>query len=82
MGTIKQRNPALYYGLVNKVEQSPDYALRKSAFKYDGRAVSDINEEIFVSKFGEYFSNTVIDPWLKQNSNDLEELGKEYKEGA
>lgn len=80
MGTIKRKNPELYYSLVDSVENAADYSIRLDKYSNDKRARADINEEIFVEKFSEYISDTIVDPWLKENSGKLDGLEKEYQQ--
>lgn len=72
MGSIKRTNSDLYYGLVNQVEQLSDYDDKVQAFRNigDSRAVTDLNEEIFVTEFGNYFSK-IADTWFEGKETDL-----------
>lgn len=81
MGTIKRNNPNLYYGLLQRVEELPDYALRLNAFEGDKRARMDLNEEIFVDIFGEFFAKTA-NPWFLDKTLDMKELGEKFKQGT
>lgn len=81
MGTIKRNNPELYYGLLQRIEELPDYNLRLSRFDGDKRARTDLNEEIFVDTFGEYFSK-VSNPWFNDKTLGMKELGEKFKQGT
>lgn len=80
MGSIKRTNSDLYYGLVNQVEQLSDYDDKVQAFRNigDSRAVTDLNEEIFVTEFGNYFSK-IADTWFEGKETDLDALGELFK---
>ena len=80
MGSIKRTNSDLYYGLVNQVEQLSDYEDKVQAFRNigDSRAVTDLNEEIFVTEFGNYFSK-IADTWFEGKETDLDALGELFK---
>ena len=79
MGTIKQRNPDMYYALVNSIENAANYALHLGRYRNDKRSRIDLNEEIFVEKFSEYLSDTIVDPWLKEHSNEMAGIEAEYQ---
>lgn len=81
MGTIKRNSPKLYYGLLQKIEELPDYNLRLSRFTEDKRARTDLNEEIFVDTFGEFFAR-VSNPWFNDKTLDMKELGEKFKQGT
>lgn len=81
MGTIKRSNPKLYYGLLQRIEELPDYNLRLGRFDGDKRARTDLNEEIFVDAFGEYFAK-VSNPWFNDKALGMKELGEKFKQGT
>ena len=66
MGSMKRTNPGLYYGLVEQVESLANYDDKLEAFRMigDTRAVPDLNEEIFVTEFGNYFAR-IAEPWFE-----------------
>lgn len=81
MGSIKRTNPELYYGLVEQVEQLENYDDKIQAYRElgDTRAVPDLNEELFVTEFGNYFSK-IADTWFEGKEETLDELGNMFKE--
>lgn len=81
MGTIKRTSPKLYYGLLQRIEELPDYNLRLSKFAGDGRARTDLNEEIFVDTFGEFFAR-ISNPWFNDKTLGMKELGEKFKQGT
>ena len=83
LGSVKKNNSELYYGLVTQVESLPDYSDRLDKYIQNGdkRARMDLNEEIFVTMFGEYFSQR-INPWFNNKAKDLNELGNEFRDST
>ena len=81
MGSLKRTNPELYYGLVEQVEQLANYDDKVQAYRNlgDMRAVPDLNEEIFVTEFGNYFAK-ITNAWFEGKEADLNELGNLFKE--
>lgn len=81
MGSMKRTNPGLYYGLVEQVESLANYDDKLEAFRMigDTRAVPDLNEEIFVTEFGNYFAR-IAEPWFEGKEASLEEMGRIFKE--
>lgn len=81
MGSMKRTNPELYYGLVSQVEQLENYDDKIQAYRNlgDTRAVPDLNEELFVTEFGNYFSR-IADTWFDGKEESLDELGNLFKE--
>lgn len=78
---MKRTNPGLYYGLVEQVESLANYDDKLEAFRMigDTRAVPDLNEEIFVTEFGNYFAR-IAEPWFEGKEASLEEMGRIFKE--
>lgn len=70
LGSIKFTNPSLYYKIVSSVENLEDYEQRIQEFP--NRARSDVNEEIFVDLFSQYYIN--------QTDLPLDDLQKEKLE--
>jgi len=70
LGSIKFTNPSLYYKIVSSVENLEDYEQRIQEFP--NRARSDVNEEIFVDLFSQYYIN--------QSDLPLDDLQKEKLE--
>lgn len=83
LGSIKSKNSDAYYGLVSQVESLPDYSDRLDTYIQNGdkRARMDLNEEIFVTMFGEYFGNR-INPWFDNKAADFNELGNQFREST
>lgn len=83
LGSVKKNNSKLYYSLVDQVEALTDYNDRLNAYlqNNDKRARTDLNEEIFVTIFGEYFSKK-MNPWFNGRDVDLVELGSKFKDGT
>lgn len=83
LGSIKSKNSDAYYGLVSQVETLPDYSDRLDTYIQNGdkRARMDLNEEIFVTMFGEYFSNR-INPWFNNKAANFNELGNQFREST
>lgn len=81
MGSMKRTNPGLYYGLVEQVESLANYDDKIEAFRSmgDTRAVPDLNEELFVTEFGNYFAK-IAEPWFEGKESSLEEMGRIFKE--
>lgn len=52
LGSIRFKNPTLYYQLVQSTEQLPNFNVLAS--KFSGRTMSDIQEEIFVEELAKY----------------------------
>lgn len=52
MGSVRFANPQLYYSLVQSVEQLPNFELL--AEQFPNRAMSDVQEEIFVHEVANY----------------------------
>jgi len=67
LGTIKQRNPKLYYTLVNKMESLSNFGEEFDKLKaiMPNRAETDLKEELFVDMFGRYFVDKEKVPEIK-----------------
>lgn len=83
LGSVKSKNPDTYYNLVAQVETLADYSNRLDTYIQNGdkRARMDLNEEIFVTVFGEYFSNR-INPWFNNKTSDFTELGNQFRDST
>lgn len=83
LGSIKSKNSDIYYKLVSQVESLPDYSDRLDLYIQNGdkRARIDLNEEIFVTMFGEYFGGR-MNSWFNNKAADLNELGNQFREST
>lgn len=55
LGSVRFQNPEIYYGLVDVIEQLPNYS--ELIKQYPNRVKSDVNEEIFVTEFSKFITN-------------------------
>lgn len=72
LGFLKKKNFDLYEAIINRVETLPDYQSRLAIYRNSGdsRAVTDLNEEIFVTLLGTKLNEVLEETELQDITKD------------